>query len=249
MLSKNLRSHNFYFLIFILSSSIFISSIKAQNTTWYVTSAGMGNKSGSSWTNASNDLQMVINAAVSGDEVRVGAGEYKARNVPETNEIDTFYGKACYYIVNKNLRLFGGYPSVGGSIRNASLNRTILNADFQTHVLLTINLSAATRIDGFELRGGFANNTIDVLTVAGASISGIQGAGLYNYASSPTISNCVFASNLASREGGGVANFAGSSPSFTDCVFASNRGRGGAGYSTNNSSTTFNNCVFSENST
>ena len=185
MLSKNLRSHRFYFLI-SLSFLFGVSTIKAQNATWYVTSAGTGNKSGSSWTNASNDLQMVINGAVSGDEIRVGAGEYKARNVPQTNEIDTFYGRACYYIVNKNLRLFGGYPSVGGSARNASLNRTILNAAFQAHVLLTMNLNATTQIDGFELKGGYAN-TGDVLTVAGVSIFGTQGAGLYNYASSPTV--------------------------------------------------------------
>ncbi|MDR1737566.1 MAG: hypothetical protein LBR66_01925, partial [Candidatus Symbiothrix sp.] len=54
----------------------FTFAINAQ-TVRYVTSTVQGTGDGSSWENASNDLQAMINASDAGDTVHVAAGTYK----------------------------------------------------------------------------------------------------------------------------------------------------------------------------
>ena len=247
-MNKIFSTHKFTFLrpfiVILLFSNAFLFSAKAQ-TIWYVTSSGAGTQSGASWANASKDLQSVLNSAVSGDEVQVGAGEYSARRRPSTNEVDTTSGNASFYIVNKNITLLGGYPALGGTTRDAALNKTVLTG--KRHVLLTINLSNAAIFDGFEVSGGNSSQ-YDSLIVANIAILASCGGGMYNHASSPTILNCVFANNHAYAYGGGVFNNGGSSPTFTNCVFSENAGEGGGGYnSDDNANITFNNCVFNTN--
>ena len=246
---KNPNLHAFRsFLSLFCFFFFFTVAVHAQSTNWYVTTTGAGNKSGTSWANAANDIQLVINTSVAGNIINVGAGSYKSHNEPVANSEDTIGYDACFYIVNKNIQLLGGFPETGGTARNPSLNKTILRAEPYAgrHVLLTINLNSSTVIDGFEIRDGAGNSETPQL-VGGASIVGYIGGGLYNHASSPSVNNCFFTNNNA-YAGGGVANIAGSSPTISRCGFANNNASvGGGGYSSANTSTTFNNCVFYKN--
>lgn len=73
---------------------------------------------------------------------------------------------------------------------------------------------------------------------------------MLNQASSPTIRNCQFTSNLLDfgSSGGGMYNESGSSPALLNCTFANNRGQaGGAIWNSPTSSLTLTNCTFSYN--
>ena len=74
------------------------------------------------------------------------------------------------------------------------------------------------------------------------------GGGMYNYKSSPNLTDCTFTSNSAVFSGGGMFNI-GSDPILTDCTFTDNttdqRGGGMANYK---SSPTLFDCSFTSNS-
>lgn len=74
------------------------------------------------------------------------------------------------------------------------------------------------------------------------------GNDLYNRASSPMISNCIFSSSFHTKNGGLVANIEKSSPVFDHCVFRNGYAEfyGGAIYN-DNASPTFRKCAFANN--
>jgi len=103
-------------------------------------------------------------------------------------------------------------------------------------------------LDGFTITGGNAN--------ALGSLN--CGGGMYNYSSSPTVTNCTFSGNTAGSvygRGGGMYN-TGSSPTVTNCTFSGNTAsghytsaEGGGGMYNNGGSPTVTNCTFSGNTT
>ena len=117
-----------------------------------------------------------------------------------------------------------------------------------------------TTIDGSTARGGQPayhvvvgadNATLDGFTVTGGNASGTgsrrRGGGMYNYYSSPTVTNCIFSGNSAS-DGGGMYN-SYSSPTVTNCIFEGNSaGSGGGMNNVYSSSPTVTNCIFEGNS-
>ena len=65
---------NYQFIILFLSLFSVHQSF-SQNATWYVAPGGTGN--GTSWATATGDLQVIIDNAVSGDQVWVKQGAYQ----------------------------------------------------------------------------------------------------------------------------------------------------------------------------
>ncbi len=59
-----------------------IYSIGVNATVRYVKPIATGLGDGSSWANASDDIQTMINASLPGDSVWVAAGEYKPNSYP-----------------------------------------------------------------------------------------------------------------------------------------------------------------------
>ena len=101
-----------------------------------------------------------------------------------------------------------------------------------------------TVLDGFTITRG--RGTVDMFDSA-------VGGGMYNYNSSPTVSNCTFNRNIAigvsGGSGGGMYNLL-SSPTVTNCTFSGNLAmNGGGGMSNLYGSATVTNCTFSGNST
>jgi parallel beta-helix repeat protein len=96
-----------------------------------------------------------------------------------------------------------------------------------------------TVLDGFTLTGGNAN---------GIFFPDGVGGGMYNFESSPTVTNCTFSGNTADGFGGGMYNQWGSNPTVTDCTFNENSAvfDGGGMYNWD-SSPTVANCTFSGN--
>jgi len=99
---------------------------------------------------------------------------------------------------------------------------------------------ANTILEGFTITGGNAN---------GASAPDNCGGGMLNSGSSPTVTNCSFASNTASGGGGGMRNAYSSNPTVTSCNFESNTvsTHGGGMVNVLSSSPTITNCTFSGN--
>ncbi|MGB1000272.1 MAG: hypothetical protein ACPGVE_08055, partial [Flavobacteriales bacterium] len=87
------------------------------------------------------------------------------------------------------------------------------------HVLITRHLSTASRIDGFTVRGGHADDT-GFTTYLNSGFFNRYGAGFSLYQSSVHINQCVFTENLAQRGGGMYASRA--KPKFTHCSWSRN---------------------------
>jgi len=93
-----------------------------------------------------------------------------------------------------------------------------------------------TVVDGFTIRNGYSD----------------FGGGMLCAASSPTINNCIFVDNQATRYGGGLCNWYGSDPVVTNCLFEGNTclafdGRGGGMANRRNCSPLVQNCTFLDN--
>ncbi len=99
-------------------------------------------------------------------------------------------------------------------------NDTIIDGTGFFHVVQCVNYEDPdTVLAGFTITGGVAD---------GAAPPDDRGAGMYNYHSSPTVTNCIFSDNHAKEsslgvggEGGGMYND-NSDPTVTDCIFRDN---------------------------
>ena len=104
-----------------------------------------------------------------------------------------------------------------------------------------------------NLGGGLGSRGPNGLTLTGCTFSAneaIDGAGMYNYSSSPTLTNCTFIANAAVKDGGGMYNEYNSSPTLSGCAFAANTAEryGGAVYVSYTCSAELSQCRFVENS-
>jgi len=162
-----------------------------------------------------------------------------------------------------NITILSGDIGIAGSV-----------SDNCYHVIMTANLNSTAVIDGFtiqdgnsnggngtnqfggrnfskDLGGGIANNqsspTLSNLIIK--NNRGKNGAGISNRASSSTLVNLIVADNIATLNGGGVANMVSGTPSIINCVFSGNLADdfGGGIYSEN--SPTITNCSFFDNTT
>ena len=120
--------------------------------------------------------------------------------------------------------------------------------------------ASVTTIDGSTARAGLpayhvvvgaGNATLDGLTITGGNADGAGndsiGGGMFNYHTSPTVTNCTFYNNSAWDGGGGMYN-ENSSTTVTNCTFLSNSTGWGGGMYNAQSSPMVINCTFSNNS-
>ncbi len=181
----------------------------------YVTVSGTGD--GSSWANASSNLQTIITNSPAGNQVWVAAGTYQAAS-------------GGSFSMKEGVAIYGGF--VGNetvlTARNWATNITILHGNGNV-VISNASLTNAAVLDGFTITGG----------------NGTSGGGMYNFSASPNILNCIFWGNSATY-GGGMGNL-GSSPNITNCLFSGNAGTFGGGLYNSGSSPSIINCTFAGN--
>ncbi len=176
----------------------------------------------SSWDEAC-DLQTAMGKLP--DQIWVAAGTY----IPTTTG-----DRTISFELESGLKIFGGFPADGGAWedRNWELHSTILSGDLNGddeegfanneensyHVLTATDVNRLARLDGFIIFGGNADGD--------SWESNDIGAGMYNFNSSPTLSNLEFTGNSATHGGAGMYNSDNSCPTLTFVTFLENKGGG-----------------------
>ncbi|MGE9310954.1 choice-of-anchor Q domain-containing protein [Niabella sp. CJ426] len=159
-------------LLLFLTGSVF--STRAQNTR-YIKPSASGLADGSSWANAANNLQAVIDAAANNDTIWIAAGTYQ----PGNNQ---------WFNLTKPLNIYGGFSGNESALQERSPNTA--------PTILRGNGSSVLRWTGAGIK------VIDKLSVTGGRGTGAGGLlcsdGVIN------ISNCRFFDNRTSGNGGGV---------------------------------------------
>jgi hypothetical protein len=186
---------------------------------------------GSSWANASNNLQDAINRPCV-QEVWVKSGTYYPTldvngNAPANSRKKTFTMKS-------GVSVYGGFIGTETALsqRNFKINQTILSGDIGVqnnkfdnayHVVLALGLSTTTTIDGFLIKSGYAN-----LNTLANDIYDESGAGIFvnNSSDKFTIENCIITENECSSAfsingGGGIYNRL-STLNINSCVISNN---------------------------
>lgn len=226
--------------------------------TIYVDHLAGGHNDGSSWPNAFARLQDALAAALPEDDLWVARGTYKADHGGGRTAGD----RTASFMLRTGVSLYGGFSGTetSRSQRNWKTNLTTLSGDLggndganftnyednSHHVVVGSGTDSTTVLDGFIISGGHAN-------APGFEYPQTGGAGMYNEAGSPTISNCIFENNLAEvRGGGGILNHAGSSPQISHVKFRNNSagldGSGAGIYNAYSSNPNLTDCLFKDNS-
>jgi predicted outer membrane repeat protein len=235
----------------------------------YVKESGTGD--GSSWANASGDLQAMISASVAGDEIWVAVGTYYP-----TSGTD----RTISFVMRNNLSIYGGFAGNETSLseRNLGVNPTVLSGDIGVagdvsdnsySVVRAQNVNSSARLDGFIIAYGNAEGT-DLtnsqsngggiyMTTASPSLinliirqnqSGNDGAGIFALFANSIMQNLVFDSNKAGRLGGGIYSVTASNNTCIHCTFSSNTAviGGGATGTVGSTTTLVNNIIWGNSS-
>lgn len=237
-------------ILLLLSLLSLAETTQAQTTIRYVKPTAIGSSDGSSWTNASADLQSQINIA-GAQQVWVAGGRYTASGS---------------FLLRNGVAVYGGFRGdeaslparpvvnpVGGQPSSTTLTTTA------GAVIQTTNLDNTARLDGMVITGG-SNDTAGggvlnqssspVLTncLISGNTAGSNGGGISNVVSSPILTNCVISGNTAGGNGGGIASESGSAPVLTNCIVSGNTAGGnGGGVYNGSSNPVLTNCVISSN--
>lgn len=241
-------------------------SLPAFAVTRYVKPVSSGLGDGSSWANASGDLQAMINASNSLDEIWVSAGTYIPNRRADAINVITVNDRRNAFVLKTGVKIYGGFTGVITetllSQRNYTANVTILSGDITGtncyHVVIAAGAASNGLLDGFTVSNGYADINSGNITVNGSVIVASRGAGIYITVSSPSIQNCIITSNSAfngiSVGGAGILCGSTASPVITNCTISNNNtvnGTGsnmsGAGMYLASATATVSNCNFNNN--
>jgi hypothetical protein len=133
----------------------------------------------------------------------------------------------------------------GGAMWNIWSNPTLTNCTF------TENFASYR---GGAIQNGYGSFSPTLISCTfSANHSDDEGGAMYNFRSSPALTNCIFKGNSATENGGGIANCFGNSPTLANCIFVDNVAGGAGGGMYNHgyheaASTVLTNCTFAGNS-
>ncbi|WP_027002396.1 right-handed parallel beta-helix repeat-containing protein [Hugenholtzia roseola] len=197
----------------------------AQAQIRYVKPTATGTGDGSSWANASNDLQGMINASNAGEQVWVAAGTYKPTQVWYTCPTCTLPQQRSI-LLKSGVQVYGGFAgtetttAARNNFAPGQANETILSGDLNDddnfdinnggyqgttgndnvyHVVVSTYTTAGhtTILDGFTIKGGHA----------GSAPWSVKGAGIHatmNVAATQIFRNNHLINNQAWEQGGGI---------------------------------------------
>jgi len=223
----------------------------------YVKIDGIGD--GSSWTNASGNIQDMIDKAEAGDEVWVAKGTYYPMVETEARN-----PRSKTFLLKSGVHLYGGFAGNETDIEQRAThdknkNNTIEAWEFTNEVVLSGNIDGVEDVwtnvedeDGtwsWTVTGNESNcyhvvshttssnnkeTKIDGLSIVGGNADGAvgNGGGIYASASYSSVSNCTVYNNSAKSNGGGIYVYASSSsPSpVSNCtVYNNSAGNNGGG--------------------
>jgi predicted outer membrane repeat protein len=226
MKTKYLR---FFLLITLVINLLIPSSIAQAGGVLFAKLTASGTGDCLSWANACT-LRTALTIAPSGDEIWAAAGIHKP--TVEINRFATFQLKG-------GVALYGGFAGTETvrDQRNYLINVTILSGDLSGNDSSNVEPGEPTRAENsYHVVTGATGATLDGFTISGGNANGTEfctgidcGGGMYNNASSPTLTNIKFSGNTASYSGGGLENVSNSNPTLTNVVFTNNSAYVGGG--------------------
>ncbi|WP_461081383.1 Ig-like domain-containing protein [Spirosoma flavus] len=255
------RTGPFALLLFMLA----FQPVVAQ-TIRYVKTSSSGSGNGSSWANATSDLQQAINASNAGDQVWVAAGSFKPGPAGNTDRTISFTLKSGVLIYGG----FAGTETALGQRQLSSPSSTTLSGELKDpasrldnsyHVIRNTGaLANGTTLDGFTISGGYADG--DGANMWGGGLVNTPAANLTAFIK---LLNCYFTNNYSRTTAGAILSFATTNGSTTlecyNCTFDANSTKYAGGavfmgrneydqqYMTNAGTNkgTFEDCVFKNN--
>jgi hypothetical protein len=228
-------------------------------STRYVKPTSTGSGDGSSWVNASGNLQAMIDSSLSYDEVWVMAGTYIPANYP-TGCTDCNEDRDFSFILKNQVKVYGGFigtESLLSERTNAviSANPSVLSGDIGViddmndnvyHVIMSVSDDSTTVLDGFTIFKGFSLRASGNRTIKTKQISIALGAGMHTRNSFVKIRNSSFEDNKGNSGGGMYNNY--SDISIENCVFSNNfTDNVGGGVRNNSGSIVIYNSTFTDN--
>lgn len=196
---------------------------------------------GSSWLRPLTDLQQAIDAASSGDEIRVAQGTYFPRKRATASD-----PRSATFRLKDGVKIIGGYS---GALTVVPIPPDPANfvcwlsgdigtkggaSDNCYHVVTAQAVSDQTALEGFRITAGRAN---------GAGSDAVGGGYYARFDSHAKINNCIFDDHAADGKGGAI-HLEGGSSVFTDCVIDANTSPKGGGAYIQNDTASFVNCQF-----
>jgi hypothetical protein len=167
-------------IMFVLAMCAAVISVSAQDVR-YVTESGAGNKNGSSWGDASADIQLMIDELeqVGGGQVWVAEGTYYpiyhyggTENLepiippppgtdPQYEEIPFPFApdKEVSFVLKYNVEVYGGFNGSESELQERDWKQyvTILDGYSQVyHVVISVGDVGSACLDGFHITGGNA---------------------------------------------------------------------------------------------
>jgi predicted outer membrane repeat protein len=233
----------------------------------YVKPTATGTGDGSSWANASANVQLMLNSSVFNDEVHMAQGLYLP-TLDQDGNVNNGNPRRRTFTIPGGIRLRGGYAGTGANpnLRMTTPSSTTLSGDLgvagnfsdNSYHVVTMPNAFSTVLDGVVITGGNANTVVSGYGTRDIYGGGILLLNLSNSLVTPVLFRVYVTDNQASN-GGGIANFGGtldgntlvrvSNPQLTFCQIVNNRAtrNGGGFFNTGNASPTFTNCVFQQN--
>jgi parallel beta-helix repeat protein len=216
---------------------LLLYSLVASATIRYVKPLAVGQGNGSSWANASNDLQAMMNASASNDEVWVAAGTYMPQYDPSGNPNPKNPRNKTFYLKN-TVKTYGGFfgdetklseRHGAASILSGDIGKQGDKTDNAYHVVVTVLDEVSTLLDGFTIADGYANAEGHIM-VEKSYVFFANGAGIYYcYNTCTSITNCIIQNNETAFSGGGLFADVGASLLINSCIFRNNKAKSGAG--------------------
>jgi len=180
-------------IILTIGLSVATMFMTAQTTVRYVTPYGNGSGTGS-WSNASNDLQLMINNSSPGDEIWVAQGMYRPERSANNLGIISIGDENNAFVLKKDVKIFGGFPNNGiatwtdrdwetyKSILDAQVAGSGVNSVYSYHVVISAGDVGESCLDGFTIRNGnaFPDNSVQQLSISvnGKWVSKLYGGGI-----------------------------------------------------------------------
>ncbi len=190
----------------------------------YVKTTAIGNRTGNSWQNATDDLQQAIEKTTA--KVFVAAGTYVPIYPANNLSAPDLANRDNAFVLKNNIKIYGSFntttPEASPNLRDTSAtstNKSVLSGDFNNddgasfanngentyHVVIAVGAVGAAELNGFVIQGGNANST-GVIVVNSNNISNGNGAGVFTANSAPLLKNVTINGNIGGF-GGGIYNY------------------------------------------
>lgn len=223
----------------LLMLAALLSALTANAQIHYVKETASGTGDGTSWENASDNLQAVITASTSGDTIFVAAGTY----TPAEN--------TAFVIGAKTLSIYGAFAgteteTTPPAVPDTTNNKTILQGN-GNRVVDALTSNPTLTISGFCIQGGHTtaagaginirNGAISYCTVVGNTSTNNAGGGIYSSGGTAVITNCLIVGNTSTGGGGVYAE--GTNVAVDRCIIKGNTSTNqGGGIALNNTTIT-----------